>query len=929
MLLLAAAVLSVQATGPTAALPWFTEAEIAGAVRLEVPADPLPSTRGTAGKGVSLVREHPIENSLLSSEQGLISFWIRPAWNGDDGKRHVFLKLGDPTRNGILVEKAESGMLRYVMASPAAVTVGRTDVSHWRKGEWHQIAIGWYRNEEGKPLGLPLWVDKVAKDGRIAGHNTFFDPSSMTDRRIIIGDSTSDAEMDELIFRGKLYEKHPPDQIETIYRDWFRTAPFSAISVDHEPSCVPADRRVLAGHQKQFGLKARLPSGFVRITDFAVRYGQWSEFDAKPFIRWGIDKPEIATVDENGLVTGHRVGRCRLTAEFRWMRASYDVEVIPEEQPDLVVLWVELLPRYPWDEAKDRPAPGESVESVVHIANYGFAASAPGVFVRFELLPDANQNFKLDKGERASEVALKTIGSLSPRQETIVRFPWKWREEPTWVRVTVDSTSASPDLCLPNNTRCDLNTARPLRMAFPPKVREDTYRDKRINLVGSFCYYDWVHAEVQRLQVMMREAVYPTTSPDGIRDAVRIDNFYDLQLGEWEKEPWVLNERYYDGGFPINELVDPMAIDSAIIHEFGHTCLALPDLYGYPVRAWNVLLKDEQGNPYGGGPLLPVVGADGIITFSTANNVPCGVGYTPLMDYCHLWLHPAHAGQVQYFAGFRGSRFWGTQGRLIPWREHFLQVYDFEDKPLVGAAVYVYHVTQTDAQDATTKFFADRPKFMGNTDKDGRYKFPETTDASWDDPDTDLVEGAWPVWNPFGRAKTTTGAPPDTAFTPNVWTVEGLLLIKVVCGDQVEFAWLPLTELNEAFFRGERIRGVYPIRTSLRPVGQTTQLVRTEVPEAIREVNTRPVAVAPAEITVRCGEAFEIDASESRDPEGQPLYYRWVRSAGTAGPAFGMETKLRGKAPEEPGETEYKLLVIDGLRVSEPVSVRLQFVKGD
>lgn len=929
MLLLAMALLATQTDEPIAALPWFSEAEIHGAVRLAAPADPLPTGPGTAGKGVQLVRAFAIENPVLSSRQGLISFWVRPNWDGDDGKRHVFLKLGDPARNGMLVEKAATGMLRYVMASPSAVTVGRTDVRRWHKGEWHQIAIGWYRNEEGQPLGLPLWVDKVARDGRIAGYNTFFDPQSMSDRHIVIGDSTSDAAMDELIFRGKLYDRHPPDQIETIYRDWFLTAPCSAISVDHEPCGVPADKRVIAGYQKQFGLEARLPSGFERITDFAVRYGQWSEFDAKPYIRWGVDKPDIATVDEDGLVTGHKPGRCRLTAEFRWMRASYDIEVIPAQQPDLDLLWVELLPRYPTDEAKDRPSPGENVESVAHIANFGFVPSSSEVFVRFELVPDANRNFRLDKGERATEVELRTIGSLAPREQTTVRFSWKWREEPTWVRVTVDATGASPDLCLPNNTRCDLNVARPLRMAFPPKAREDTYAEKKINLVGSFSYYDWVHAEVQRLQSMMREAVYPTTSPDGIRDAVRIDNFYDLQLGEWEKEPWVVNERYYDGGFPINESVNLMAIDSAIIHEFGHTCLALPDLYGYPVRVWNVLLKDENGKPYGGGPLLPVVGADGVTTFSTANNVPCAVGYTPLMDFCHLWFHPAHAGQIQYFAGFRGSRFWGTQGRLIPWREHFLQVYDFEDKPLVGAAVYVYHSTQTDAQDATTKFFADRPKFMGNTDKDGRYHFPETTHESWDDPDTDTVEGAWPVWNPFGRAKTTTGAPPDTAFTPNVWTVEGLLLIKVVCGDQVEFAWLPLTELNEAFFRGERIRGVYPIRTSLRPVSGPTAVIGPEIPQAIREVNKRPVAVVPAEITVRCGEVFELDASQSTDPEGQPLYFRWVRAEGSVAPVFGMEAKLTGTAPDEPGEAVYKLLVIDGLRVSEPATVKIKFVKSD
>jgi hypothetical protein len=911
------------------AVAWFTDAEIAGAVKMERPAVGLPEAPGTNGKGVRLANAVRVEDPLLSRHGGMISFWLRPDWDGDDGRAHRILRIGDPERNGLLVEKAATGMLRYVMASPEKMTAARHDVSNWRTGEWHHVAIAWFELD-GKPLGLPLWIDKVAVDGPIAGGNTFMDPATMTDKRVWIGDATARAIMDELIFREKLDAEGGSGQVAVVYRDYFRTAPYTKIEIDPEPCVVPADRRVLEGYQKQFGLMCEQGGRMIRVTDFAVRYGQWAEFDAKPMIRWSTSDERIATVDKNGLVTGVALGKCKLAAEFRGMRASYDLEVIPVEQPDLDLLYVERVPKYRCDAVKVRPDPGDNVTSVAHIANFGFQPVPAGTIVRFELMPDTNRNFRWDRTERPVHTQEQKISAaLAPREEVTVRFPWRWSEEPMWVRVTVDPGGKIAELCEANNECCELSTARPLRFAYNAKKLEAIYKDRRINLVGSFNHSDWVGSEKRRLDVMMREAVWPTTSPDGIRDAVRIDKIYPWLDLEPEKEQYYIDEPYYDGGFPVNEPVNLMAIDAAIIHEFGHTCLALPDLYGYPEPVRNVLLKDENGEYYAGGDLMPAINGHGTLPLTSANNVPCGVGYTPLMDFCHLWLHPAHAGQVQYFAGYRGSRFWGTQGRLIPTFEQSLQVYDINDKPLVGAAIYVYHVTQTGAPDAGTKYFADRPKFMGNTDNDGRFRFPGETDETWDDPGTDEVEGAMAVWNPFGCAGTTTGAAPDVAFTPNAWSVEGLLLIKIATDTETEFAWLPLTEFNEAFFRGEHFHGVYPIRTNLLPCSGVTAVVRPNVPEAIRERNLRPVAVVEEELTVACGERFTLDGSRSHDPEGQPLVYRWQRASGRCEPSDGTEAALHCTAPDEPGEVEYWFYVIDGLRVSEFVTVTVHVKKAE
>ena len=60
-------------------------------------------------------------------------------------------------------------------------------------------------------------------------------------------------------------------------------------------------------------------------------------------------------------------------------------------------------------------------------------------------------------------------------------------------------------------------------------------------------------------------------------------------------------EEYRDGGFPITDNPNDRAshqasaphfssLNASVVHELGHTCLALPDVYSYPVRWHNVLL---------------------------------------------------------------------------------------------------------------------------------------------------------------------------------------------------------------------------------------------------------------------------------------------------------------------------------------------------
>jgi hypothetical protein len=597
------------------------------------------------------------------------------------------------------------------------------------------------------------------------------------------------------------------------------------------------------------------------------------------------------------------------------MEETIALEVIAAELPDLDITYVSRLPRYPNDEPKGMPDPGEPVTSVVHLHNPGLTAVPAGAAVRWELIPETREDFVLTEadGPPARTQAAWIDEPIPPGGYAQVELDWTWPEKPHWVRVTADPDDELAELCEANNQISELNTARPLRFGYEQDFMESVHADRKMTLVGSFSYYDYIRAQKRRMDLMLREAVLPETSPVGVRDAYRIDMMYAM-AGSEEELPEEARERWYDGGFPVGRHAELMAQDSGLIHEFGHTCLALPDLYGYGVRPYNVLLEDESGERIAGSDLLPEIRPN-TLPFSAANTVPCGVGYVPLMDFCHLWLHPANAGKVDYFRGYRGPRFWGTQGRLIPPLGTSLLVTDIDDQPLEGAAVYVYHVTNTGALDAWSKYIADRPKFVGHTDEFGRFEFPRETDEQWDDADTDRVDGAIQVWNPFGRVET------DTAFTPNVWTVEGLLLVRVDCGDQTEFFWLSLTDFNQAFFRSRMPVGTIGIATSLEPRTGETPIVRPEIPEAIRETNLAPVAVVDeTELTVEVGEEFTLDGSASYDPEEQPLLHRWV------GAGLSEEALFTVTAPDSPRDMEYRFYVLDGVRASEPVTVMVHVV---
>lgn len=85
----------------------------------------------------------------FNTAEGTLEVWVKPDWNGNDGRSHVILQAG--TYGGMLMEKDGGSYLKIILnrwASQGQPEVGiGYNVAHWQAGEWQHIAYTWGNGE--------------------------------------------------------------------------------------------------------------------------------------------------------------------------------------------------------------------------------------------------------------------------------------------------------------------------------------------------------------------------------------------------------------------------------------------------------------------------------------------------------------------------------------------------------------------------------------------------------------------------------------------------------------------------------------------------------------------------------------------------------------------------------------------------------------
>jgi len=126
----------------------------------------------------------------VPGREGTVEFWLRPQWNGNDGRSHNVFSMSGGPRDYLNINTLPSGRFGAGMAGSGAgeeFVYRRVDASilAWKAGQWHHVAVCW------KEDTLALWLD-----GQCVSEKTGARPPQKTPERCSLrGD---DQALDEL-----------------------------------------------------------------------------------------------------------------------------------------------------------------------------------------------------------------------------------------------------------------------------------------------------------------------------------------------------------------------------------------------------------------------------------------------------------------------------------------------------------------------------------------------------------------------------------------------------------------------------------------------------------------------------------------------------------------------------------------------------------
>jgi hypothetical protein len=128
----------------------------------------------------------------ITSGQGSVEFWLRPAWDGDDGGNHNLFWWGAFDTGILHLRKDGISNLVFDRFYPGGSCGAPHNVADWQAGEWHHLAFTW----EGTEIGL--YEDGLEVARTVCGGTANPVASSFYVGSGFGGDSAIDAIIDEL-----------------------------------------------------------------------------------------------------------------------------------------------------------------------------------------------------------------------------------------------------------------------------------------------------------------------------------------------------------------------------------------------------------------------------------------------------------------------------------------------------------------------------------------------------------------------------------------------------------------------------------------------------------------------------------------------------------------------------------------------------------
>ncbi len=154
--------------------------------------------------------------------------------------------------------------------------------------------------------------------------------------------------------------------------------------------------------------------------------------------------------------------------------------------------------------ASQTPA-GQDTTFRVHVRNAGFASSSR---CTWRVLVDGR------------EIAAGDLAEMAAGDEAIVEARWKWDPAGKLLRVELNPDNAALDWLKWNNVREESLAAQAVAVVVDRSYYE-RFRQYP-NLMDSFCFEDWMAAQLGSLNALFADSVYPS-SPNGIQERIRCD----------------------------------------------------------------------------------------------------------------------------------------------------------------------------------------------------------------------------------------------------------------------------------------------------------------------------------------------------------------------------------------------------------------------